>query len=245
MNLNDITDQFKDRLKVAWEKVQESTAYQQAMEKYQDLPGQQQRLIRYGGGILFVLFLISPPISTLLSSQEAINDFERKREVTRELLKVVRDSSNAPNIPQAPDLFSLQSRFQQDLQNDKLLPEQIYSIQAATDSGIIIPKKFSVGALNVNLKDLNLRQILEIAFRLSSVSPTVKMTDLELIASNDKPGYFHMNSKVVALKTPPPPVIEPDNSKDKKGAPSRPSNKVQPEDDTEGAPPPPSTDEGE
>lgn len=246
MNLNDIKDQFKDRAKVAWDKIQESTAYQQAMEKYQDLPGPQQRMIRYGGGILIFLFLISPPISTLLTSEEAINEFERKREVTRELLKVVRDSSNAPNIPQAPDLFSLQNRFQQDFQNDKLMPEQIYSIQAAIDSGNIIPKKFSLGALNVNLRNLNLRQILEVAYRLSIISPTVKMTDLELIASTEKPGYFHMNSKVVALKTPPPPVIEPEPSRGQKNN-SNPSKRPSRGDSSEDeeSPPPPKNEDSE
>jgi hypothetical protein len=164
VNLSDITDQLKDRLKVGWDKVQESTAYQQAMEKYEDLPAPQQKLIRLGSGFLFILFLLSPPVSSLLSSQDAVEEFERKREVTRELLRVVRDSSNAPNIPQAPDLFSLQNRFQQELQNDKLLPEQIYSIQANSDPGQIIPKNLAMGALSVNLRDLNLRQILDIAY---------------------------------------------------------------------------------
>ncbi len=216
MNLADVTDQLKDRLKMTWDKVQESAAYQQAMEKYEDLPGPQQKLIRVGGAFLFILFLLSPPISTLLSSQEAVEEFERKREVTRELLRVVRDSSNAPNIPQAPDLFSLQNRFQQELQNDKLLPEQIYSIQANSDPGTIIPKNLSLGALSVNLRDLNLRQILDISYRMAGVSPTVKMTDLEITASPEKPGYFHINSKVVALKAPEPPKVEVEDPKDRK-----------------------------
>ncbi len=224
MNLSDITDQLKDRLKVGWDKVQESAAYQQAMEKYEDLPAPQQKLIRLGSGFLFILFLLSPPVSSLLSSQEAIEEFERKREVTRELLRVVRDSSNAPNIPQAPDLFSLQNRFQQELQNDKLLPEQIYAIQANSDPGQIIPRNLAMGALSVNLRDLNLRQILDIAYRMASVSPTVKMTDIELSASPDKPGYFHFNSKIVALKAPEPPKVEPEEPKDRNAKKRPPKN---------------------
>jgi hypothetical protein len=175
------------------------------MEKYEDIPSSQQRVIRIGGSILFVLFILSPPISSLLSSQDTIAEFERKREVTRELLQVVRDAANSPNIPQAPDLFSLQSRFQQELQNDRLLPEQIYSIQSDSDSGKMIPKKLSLGALSVNLKNLNLRQIIDIAYRFSSVAPTIKMTELEMIANSDKPGYFNFTTKLVSLKTPPPP----------------------------------------
>ncbi len=205
MNLNDILDQLKDQLKTTWDKIQESSAYQQAMEKYEDLPSSQQRMIRLGGGVLLILFILSPPISSLLSSQEVIEEYERKRTITRELLQVVRDSANAPNILPAPDLFSLQNRFQQDLQNDRLLPEQIYSIQSDSDSGKIIPQRLSLGALSVNLKNLNLRQIVDIAHRLSSVTSTLKMTELEMTASPDKPGYFHFTSKLVSLKTPPPP----------------------------------------
>ncbi len=216
MNLADITDQIKDRLKIAWDKIQETSAYQQAMEKYEDLPSTQQRMIRLGGSIIVILFILSPPISTLLSSQEAVAEFERKREVTRDLLRIVRDTSNLPNIPQAPDLFALQNRFQQELQNDKLMPEQILSIQANSDAGQIIPKNLSLGALSVNLKNLNLRQVLDISYRIASVSPTVKMTDIELSASSDHPGYFDFVSKIVALKAPEPPKIEFEPPPDKK-----------------------------
>lgn len=211
MTLNDIIEQLKDRLKSAWGQFEESSTYQQAMEKYEDLPSSQQRLIRIGGGFLFVLFLLSPPISTWLSSQESVDEFNHKRDITRELLRVVRDAANAPNIPQAPSLSSLQGRFQQELlQRDKLLPEQIYSIQASLEPGQLIPKNLTQGALSVNLRNLNLKQILDIAHRLASVSPSVKMTDMELTASTEKPGYFHFNSKIVALQAPEPPKLEPE-----------------------------------
>jgi hypothetical protein len=211
VNLNDLFEQIKDRAKTTWDKVQESPTYQQAMEKYEDLPAPQQRLIRYGGSFLLILFLLSPPISTLLSSQEAVDEFNRKRDLTRELLRVVRDSSKAPNIPQAPTLDSLQARFQQEfVQRDKLLPEQILYIQASRESGRIIPDALSIGSLSVSLKDLNLRQILDVGYRLATVSPSVKMTDLDITASIEKPGYFNFTSKIVALKAPELPVVEPE-----------------------------------
>lgn len=244
MNFADILDQIKDRLKMIWDKTQESSTYQQAMEKYEDLPSTQQKMIRIGGSILLILFILSPPISSLLSSQEIIEEFERKREVTRELLQVVRDSSNAPNIPPAPDLFALQSRFQQDLQNDRLLPEQIHSIQSDSDSGKLIPKKLSLGSLAVNLKNLNIRQIVEIGYRLSTVAPTIKMTDLELTASPDKEGYFNFNSKLVALKTPPPPPPELDVPT-KGNRPPPPRNRPNSNDDEEEEPVPADSGESE
>lgn len=234
MNFTDILDQIKDRFKEAWSKAQESSAYQQAMEKYEDLPSPQQKMIRIGGGILIILFILSPPVSSYLSSQEMIQEFERKREVTRELLQVVRDASNSPNIPPAPDLFSLQTRFQQELQADRLLPEQIYSIQSDSESGKIIPKKLSLGALSVNLKNLNLRQIIDIGYRLATVAPTIKMTELEMTASTDKPGYFHFNSKLVSLKTPPPPP--PPELEAPKGGKNKPRPKPSDDEGSEAAP---------
>lgn len=244
MNLADILDQIKDRLKMVWDKIQESGIYQQAMEKYEDLPSTQQKMIRICGSILLILFILSPPISSLLSSQDIVQEFERKREVTRELLQVVRDASNAPNIPQAPDLFALQSRFQQDLQNDRLLPEQIHSIQSDSDSGKLIPKKLSMGSLGINLKNLNIRQIVDIAYRLSTVAPTIKMTDLELTTSADKPGYFNFNSKLVALKTPPPPP-PPEMDTPAKGSRPPPRNKPNSNDDEEDEPSPAAATESE
>ncbi len=216
MNLNDITEQIKDQLKTTWGKIHDSAAYQQAIEKYEDMPGSQQKLIRVGGSILFVLFLLSPPISSILTAGELIEEFERKREITRELMRVVRDAANSPNIPQAPEISSLQSRIQQELQNDKLMPEQIHSIQAEMNVGTLVPKSLTTGSLSINLKSLNLRQILDVAYRAASTSPTVKMTELELNSSPGKPGYFDMTSKLVLLKAPEPPKIELEDPKDNK-----------------------------
>lgn len=233
MNLADLQEQIKDQLKATWDKIQESSAYQQALEKYEDLPSSQQRLIRIGGGILFVLFLLSPPISWLLSSQVAIEEFERKRELTRELLKVIRDSSNVPQIPQAPDLFSLQNRLQQDLLRDRLMPEQIYAIQADVSSGDLIPKNLALGALSIDLRNLNLRQVIDVGHRIVSVSPTVKMTDMEITASPGKEGYFNFKSRVVALKAPEPPQVEPEEPTDRRSKPRQRPKKSRSDEDEE------------
>lgn len=236
MNFSDLKDRLVDSLKTTWDKIQESTAYQQLIEKYEDLPSNQQRMVRLGSSLLIFLFLLSPPITSILNSQDSVFEFERKRELTRELLRAVRDTANAPSLPPGPDVFSLQSSLQEELQNGKLIPEQVFSIQAGNDPGSLIPAKLAKGSLSVSLKDLNLRQILDIAYRLSSLNSTLKMTDLEFNASPEKPGYFHFNAKLVALKTPEPiPLVNSDESSPRKGSKFGKRKRIQQEEDSEGS----------
>jgi hypothetical protein len=201
--------------------MEESASYQSLMERYNDLSSGRQLLVRSFGGLLFFLMVISPPISKMLASSDAVADFERKRNLTRQLLRVVRDSASAPNILPAPDLFSLQTRFETEFQQmDKLMPEQIFSIQSSQGSGQIIPSELALASMTVDLRNLNLRQVVTTASRLASI-PSVKMTDLEITASPERPGYLYMKTKVVALRAPEPPKVELEEPKKK----SRPRNK--------------------
>lgn len=227
MNFAELRDRVIDEAKNIWNKIQDSSLYQHLIEKYEDLPSSQQNLAKVGGAILTVLFLVGPPINTLLDANQAIDDFERKRDLTRELLRVMRDAGSVPQIPQGIDINSLQSTLQMDMENRRLLPEQIYAIQVTNDLSSLIPEKLSTGSLSVSLKDLNLRQILDVSYKMSSISPTIKMTDLELNASPERPGYFHLNAKLIALKSPEPLIAEPaEDLESSKKRPKRRSNPI-------------------
>lgn len=232
MNIGELKDRLTDELKNAWGKFQESALYQQLIEKYEDLPANQQNLAKIGGALLTVLFLVGPPIGTLLDSSQSIEEYERKRELTRELIRVMRDVGSAPQIPQGVDVNTLQSTLQMDFQNRRLIPEQIYSVMAGSEFSSLIPEKLSQGSVLVSLKDLNLRQILDLSYKMSSISPTIKMTDLELNASPERPGYFHLNAKLIALKSPEPQIVQPEEDRGSRKN-NRRRNRPQPSSDEE------------
>ncbi len=202
MNYKELISQLQERLKIIWDKIQESSAYQQALEKYEDQSPNSQKIIQIGIVFVALLIMFMVPISNLFSSFDSELEFEAKRELTRELLKTSRDASLVPNIPQAPDSQVLESQIKNELTNLNLIPEQIKSVQQTSANSKLIPVEFSIGAVEVQLQNLNTRQIVDVAFQLSKLHPSVKFTDLTMEASLDNPGYFHLLAKVISLKTP-------------------------------------------
>jgi hypothetical protein len=202
MNFQDIISQIKDRIKSLWAQFEESSTYQQLMDKYEDLSPRNQKLVQIGSVAFVILIMLMIPLSDIFSSSDFVTEFEEKREITRDLLRTSRDANQAPNIPQPPDPGALQTRIQAELQNLRLNPDQIKSVTESPSNSQLIPDDFAKGAVQINVSSLNTRQIVDISFQLANIHPSVKMTDLEINASTEKPGYFDLMAKIVSLKPP-------------------------------------------
>jgi hypothetical protein len=63
---------------------------------------------------------------------------------------------------------------------------------------------------------LNLRQILDLGHRFSTLSPTVKMKDVALSTNAEDARYLNAVFRLVSLKVPEPPPPEPEPEKDNK-----------------------------
>jgi hypothetical protein len=238
MNFADIISQFKDRIKSLWAQFEESSAYQQLMDKYEDMSPRKQKIVQICCGIGFIFILLIIPLTNILSSSDSIAEFEAKRDLTRELLRTFRDANQAPNIPQAPDLASLQSRIQSELQGLHLIPEQIQSVQEAPSNSQLVPNEFSTGAIEINLHNLNTRQIVDVSYQLANLHPSVKLADLSMESSPEKPGYFNYLAKVISLKPPQVAIAQADLESEPRGK-KRKANENSEEDQS----PPPSEEE--
>jgi hypothetical protein len=71
----------------------------------------------------------------------------------------------------------------------------------------LISAAMSTGALTIHLAKLNLRQISDLGLKFQNLSPSIKMTDLDVQASMSDPKYFDVQYKLVALKVPEPPKM--------------------------------------
>lgn len=235
MNFADIISQIKDRLKSLWAQFEESSTYQQLMDKYEDISPRSQKMVQIGSVVGFIFILLIVPLSNIFSSSDHVTEFEDKRNLTRELLRTFRDANQAPNIPQAPDLSSLQTRIQSELQTLRLIPEQIKSVQETQSNSQLVPDEFSTGAIEVNLQNLNTRQIVDVSYQLANLHPSVKLADLTMESSTEKPGYFNYFAKIISLKAPQVAIAqaEPEPEPKAKGGKKRPKS----EDSEEEAPP--------
>ncbi len=200
--MNDFLERIQSELKSSFEKLQESSAFIQLKEKFDELNPAMQKVTLFGGGALFLYFVLSFPMGYFSSSQVYVQEFEDRRALIREMMKVARESSDAPNLPVPPDLQSLKGRIQSELQGSRVLPEQIKEINEDANASQLVPQNMAANQLRVSLTDLTVRQVNEIGYSLQSISPSIKLQDLQITASATKPNYFDAVYKLVVLMIP-------------------------------------------
>lgn len=207
MSFEDLKDKFTNDARMTWERIQESSTYNQLRDRYDNLSPMGQKVVIASSVALLVLLTLSFPYSHYTQSQDYISDFEGKRMTIRELLKVSRESSEVPQIPQAPPVDMIRSNIEGQIKSANLLPEQIKSTEVIDGNSKAIPKSLSEGAVQISLAKLNLRQVLDLGYQFQSINPSVKMTDLTITANREDTRYFDVVYKLVALAVPSAPEI--------------------------------------
>lgn len=210
MNLDDLKDRLASESRQTWERIQESDSFNQLRDRYENMSPSMQKLTVVAGSAAVALFILSVPYGNLTTSTEYVSEFEGKRMTIRELLKVSRESSEVPEIPQAPPMSMLRSTIENQIKSANLLPEQIKGTQESENNSNLIPKNLTEGLMQVSLAKLNLRQVLDLGHQFQSISPSVKMKDMILTANREDARYFDVVYKLVALAVPAPPEVAPE-----------------------------------
>lgn len=208
--LDDLKERFITEGKATWERIQESSTFNQMKDRYDNMTPSMQKLSIVGVSALVAMIILSVPYGYYSASQTNVEDFEGKRMTIRELLKVTRESSDVPQIPQAPPMGSLQGIVDSQIQSSHLLPEQIKGTQTVSNNSKLIPAALTEGMMEVNLAKLNLNQILDLGHRFQSINPSVKLKDLIITANREDGRYFDVVYKLVALAVPAAPEVAPD-----------------------------------
>lgn len=202
MNFDDLKEQFLSTLKSRWEQFQDSSLYNQAKDRFENLSPSMQKLTLIGAVVLIAYLFLSIPLGYISTSNERVTEFETNRQLIRDLLKVSRETQDVPNIPPAPPMEVIQSRVAQEIQNARLLPEQVKGTEVASENSELIPQNLSQGNLRINLAKLNLRQVLDLGYQFQNINPSVKMKDVDLRANAEDARYFDVTYKLAVLAVP-------------------------------------------
>lgn len=210
MNLDDLKDRLASDANQTWERIQESAAFNQLRDRYDNLTPAMQKLTIVAVSAAVSLFVLSFPYGNLTQSKEYVEEFEGKRMTIRELLKVSRESSEVPEIPAAPPVASLRSNIENQIRSANLLPEQVKGMEVLENTSNLIPKNLTEGLLQVSLAKLNIRQILDLGYQFQSISPSAKMKDMVINANREDNRYFDVVYRIVTLAVPAPPEVTPE-----------------------------------
>ena len=219
MNFEDLKERLLSSLKQAWERIQDSSAYNHLRDRFENLTPRGQKSVLAAALLILGFLVFSMPYSYWSESQTSVKGFEDRRNIVRRLLKASRESADIPDIPQAPTPETLRSQIENYLKEVQLIPEQIKSVDVVPVDSKLIPTDMAQGSVAVNLAKLNLRQVLDIGYKLKTLSPSVKMTGLQMFPDKQDARYFDVVFKLVSLAVPQvaqPPIPEPEAPPTKK-----------------------------
>jgi len=203
MAFEELREQFMSRLKDLGSQIQESPAFQSLKEKYDDLPSTQQRVLLAAMAAVVGFFAFSFPYDSYTQSQDSLTEFESRRDLIRDLLRVTKETSEAPAFPLPPPMGQIKTDMEMRLQQFQLIPEQIVGINVEMNKqSSLIPENRQEGALKVILRKLNLRQVVDVVSQLQTFHPTVKLANLIVDAHPADARYLDATLDFIVIKIP-------------------------------------------
>ncbi|MCB0364346.1 MAG: hypothetical protein H6624_01075 [Bdellovibrionaceae bacterium] len=204
LNLDDLKDKFTETFNQVKDTVEESSLYNTLRERYETLPSNGQRAIVIGSITFVVLIFLSIPWSFLSSSSNYVTEFEDSRALIRGLLKTRSLSKGAP-LPKGMSSGEIESKAKGMLSTAGLLDSQIGSsmqLPEGDPGSRLAPPNVQQQGVRLELKQLNLRQIIDIGYQLQNLDASVKMTGMEVHATAEDPHYFNATFKLISFSLP-------------------------------------------
>lgn len=204
--IQQLIDQIKDTLSARFEQFQETDIYIQLKEKYDDLSPFVQKSILFGSIILGFLTVFLTPYGWFSTSQEYVTTYEDNKNMIVNLLEVTQEAKKIP--PQAQRITSSEIKSRMDkILSDKGIPkEQIANFSEVKltnpPGSTLIPPAIDQNAVELSLKKLTLKQVIDIGYEFDRISPLTKTLVLEMKANSEDNHYYDSLFKVSSFSVP-------------------------------------------
>ena len=206
MNFEDIKDKLREQVMILWSQIQETPLWNKLSEEFGNLSPRKQKGVLIALVLMGILIVLMIPYGFYSSTSDTVAEFDRKRDLIRELFKVKRESAILENAPPSISGSELQSRAQMQITNAHLAPEQTREItdydNAGPQASSIIPKIVIQKGTSVSLSKLTLKQVVDIGHQLQSSHQSAKLVGLEVTASSVNPNYFDAVYKLISFTMP-------------------------------------------
>jgi hypothetical protein len=204
MAFEDLKEQLREQASEALAKIQETSAFNSLRERYESQTPPVQKAITLAGIGLFILFLSSCPMSYISSSSETLAQFEENRELIQGLLRASRSAKEPPPLPPPMSSDSLKGTIDGVLRQAGLLPDQIGEMNAIPDGELkgLAPAGVLTAGLAVQIKKLNLQQVIELGNLVQNMAPGTKLLGLDVVQSAGTSHYYDMILRVINFGLP-------------------------------------------
>lgn len=204
MALENLRDQLREQMNEAWAKIQETSAYNTLRERYESQTPEAQKGIVAGAIAVGVLIVLSLPMSYISSSSDSLAAFEENRELIFGLLKAARSAKDPAPLPPPTTPDQLRSQIENLLRNNGIIQDQRGEMQDIPEDLLKrgLPPGVVPTGLAVQIKKLNLTQVLEIGNMIQGMSPGTKLLGLDIVQSAGQTHYYDIMARVVSYGIP-------------------------------------------
>jgi hypothetical protein len=221
-------ESLREQLKEKWAdlsaKIQESPTFNSAREQFESQTPPVQRAIIAGAVGLAAFVLLWFPYGYLSSSSEYMSQFEENRSLIQGLLRASRSAKTPSPLPSPIEAESLKSKISNVFTQNRLMPEQIGEMQTIPNPPVKgIPASVEQNGVAVQVKKLNLTQIIALGNQVQNIGPGTKLMGMDIVQSAGQTHYYDVILKVVNFGLPQIADSGPDEEPPKGRKPSHPS----------------------
>lgn len=205
MIIEDIKDQLFVLSKRWMDKIEETEQFQKIQERFQLLPPQIQKILLFiiSGTAALLIFLI--PYSSFQDSELSLEEFQSHRQIIRSLNQLKGTKSVSTLFPQPPEIENLKSNIEGQLSGSNLVKNiqgPFFVNSSPEEAGTLIPSSRIQSVLIVQLKKLNLKQVIDAGFKLQNLHASVRLKDLMLKTNVEDPRYLDASFEVFTFNVP-------------------------------------------
>ncbi len=212
MNFADLKERFIEAITPYIEKMKESDVYQKVSEQYESLSPRNQKFVKMGAmGLSFLLYFSFIWIMFLSSASDNVEVFEKNQRLIRELFTVSRKINSAPKVPSAIPVDMLKNNVESEIARMRLIPEQKGGVTESNFTmGSLGPKDLIANGLTIELKQLTLTQVTDMAYNFQSmIGSPAKLLGIDIQANEKDSHYFNAKYSLAMFSLPEPKVNEP------------------------------------
>lgn len=220
MDMEALKQKILQDLKETKSRLEEREAYQQLKERWDNLAPHQRKVVLILAPILALSLILMPAFTRWADSSDYITEFEDKKELIRALMLAQKDLSDTPGIGNSLSSEQIKSRIEGEIFQDGLLPDQVSPVTAITEaiaSSPNYPSKIVEGVYEASLKQVTIRQLMQIGTRIENIGPQVKLKDLIVKADTQAEGYLNATLRFVVFTLTDPADITPEPPQNPRG----------------------------
>lgn len=194
MDFSRFKEAFSNLCKNSYNTIINSSFFYFLKDKYDNLSSLHRKIIYSFSILTFSCLLLYYPFSHLYSSWENMNDFNTKKKLIKEMINLSStkniQSSKSYQPNQNPVKF-IERRIPT-LGINKTLVKGVKKAKSATPLNNL-PFSARVETVEVQLKNLNLKEIVQYGHQMEQFSNNIKLTNIEITENPEKENYFHVS----------------------------------------------------